>query len=100
MMPQVYQVRGVATSIRTEDDWTHVRYHNTDVVSFNASTIVLRTGGWCTAATKLRMNQTANQYGLDFQVYQKNHTWRVRTRTEDMLFGDGADEHIIIRDLL
>src|SRR5438046_8308104 len=76
-MPQTREVHGVATSVRTNGEWTHVRYHDTDVVSFTRDKIVLRSGGWETATTKLRMNQTAAQFGLGFKVYQRQHKWRV-----------------------
>lgn len=58
----------LSTSVRTEGGWTHVRYHSTDVVSFNASTIILRTGGWNTPTTRRRMNQAAKQFGLGYGV--------------------------------
>lgn len=65
------------TSIRTEDGMTHIRYHNTDVVSFNEIEIILRSGGYQTLTTKTRMNQAARQFGLAFRVFQKNHEWFV-----------------------
>ncbi len=70
-MSQTAKVSGVATTIRTDTNGTHVRYHSTDVVSFNDKTITLRTGGWNTATTRLRMNQASNQFHLGFSVYQK-----------------------------
>lgn len=76
-MPQNSEVRGVATSIRADREGTHVRYHNTDVVSFDTFSVTLRTGGWSTATTKLRMNQASNQFGLGFKVFQRNATWYV-----------------------
>lgn len=56
---------------------THVRYHNTIVVSFDHRTIILRTGGYYTAATKKRMNQTSETFALGFNVIQRDHEWRV-----------------------
>ena len=79
-MSQTHTPRGVATSVRSEDGWTHVRYHLTDVVSFKRDFVILRTGGWFTATTKLRMNQAANQFGLGYHVYQKQFAWFVRFR--------------------
>lgn len=76
-MPQTKEVRGVATTVRTEGKTTHVRYHATDVVSFNDEEITLRAGGHLTYTTKLRMNQTATQYNLGFRVFQKNKEWFV-----------------------
>ena len=39
--------------------------------------VTLNTGGWLTPTTKVRMNQTANAYGLGFNVYQKDFNWFV-----------------------
>lgn len=52
-----------------------VRYHSTDVVRFTDDYILLNTGGWFTQTTKRRMNQASLEYGLGFNVYQKNHVW-------------------------
>lgn len=82
-MAQMQQVRGVATSIRTEAGKTRVRYHNTDVVSFDSSTIELDTGGWKTATTKTRMNQAANQFGLGFSVGQERGEWWIYPENGD-----------------
>lgn len=77
-MVQTKEVRGVATSIRVEDGWTIVRYHSTDVVRFNQSTIILDTGGWNTATTQTRMNQASNQFELGYRVYRKQFTLYVK----------------------
>ncbi len=76
-MAQTQQVRGVATSIRTEYGITYVRYHNTDVVEFSAEYARLKTGGWYTVTTKARMNQASNQFDLGYHVYQQDHAWYV-----------------------
>lgn len=76
---QTRVVRGVATSIRTEAGMTHVRYHKTDVVSFNDDTITLRSGGWRTVTTKTRMNQAAHQFELGYSVWQRKGEWYVAT---------------------
>lgn len=78
-MGQTQRLGTTATSVRHDKAWTIVRYHDTDVVSFDAETIVLRTGGWKTATTKARMNQAANQFGLRYQVYQAKGQWYIRT---------------------
>lgn len=75
---QTREVKGVATSIRHEGAETRVRYHQTDVVAFDADTVTLNSGGWHTATTKLRMNQAAEQFNLGYSVYQKKHQWFVR----------------------
>lgn len=65
------------TSVFTENSITKVCYHNTIVVSFDYNKIKLNTGGWFSNTTKTRMNQTSNQFGLGFRVYQKNYDWYV-----------------------
>ena len=92
-MAQSQRVSGVATSIRTDSDgYTCVRYHQTDVVRFKGERIILNTGGWFTATTKLRMNQASNQFGLGFRVYQKNHEWFVSLRDGRVFPFDGSIE--------
>lgn len=85
---QTQKVKGTATGIFQLPGRTQVSYHNTVVVDFDYSrgTIILNTGGWKTATTKLRMNQTSNQFGLGYQVYQKNHSWYVRYHGEVIPF--------------
>ena len=65
------------TTVRTENNNTIVRYHNTDVVTFSDKVVYLNNNGYMTNTTKTRINQTANEYGLGFKVYQKNYTWFV-----------------------
>lgn len=65
------------TSIRHEGPATHIRYQQTDVVSFTDTEIILRTGGWNTVTTKTRMNQAARQFGLGYGVSQQNGQWYV-----------------------
>ncbi len=76
-MSQTHTLGRTATNVRTENGQTIIQYHATDVVAFNADSITLNTGGWNSATTKLRMNQAANQFGLGFQVYQKDFEWFV-----------------------
>ncbi len=76
-MGRMNKVGKTATKVREENGMTHVRYHNTDVVSFNDSVVILRTDGWKTVTTKARMNQTANEYNLPFSVYQDKGQWMV-----------------------
>jgi hypothetical protein len=59
---------GTNTSIRTESGWTIVRYHLTDIVRFNATTIILNSGGWITTTTVRKMNQAAQQFSLGYSV--------------------------------
>lgn len=78
------------TTVWVDDQgWTNVRYHNTVVVRFNRGHIELDTGGWQTATTKARMNQTANQYGLDFYVFQTAFKWFVQPKGMKLIPFDG-----------
>lgn len=76
-MAQTQRVRGVATTIYTENGETVVRYHQTAVVRFSKDSITLNSGGWRTNTTKTRMNQAANQFGLGYQVVQDRGNWYV-----------------------
>ena len=88
-MASLDQVGKVATVVFSDELGTHVLYHNTQVVSFNQNTITLRSGGYETATTKTRMNQTANQYYLGFYVFQKDFDWFVDFKGETLDFTDG-----------
>ena len=79
-MAQTQTIGKTATSVRRDPDGTlRVRYHATEVVRVDPDgTIHLDTGGWKTVTTKARMNQTANQFGLGFQVRQSNYEWFVQ----------------------
>jgi hypothetical protein len=68
------------------EGYTCIQYHSTIVVRFNAHTITLNTGRWYTATTKLRMNQTSNQFRLGYIVYQQNWKWYVN-------LPDGTTKH-------
>ena len=78
-MGQVTTVGKVATSVKRDEQGTlTVRYHWTDVVTVTAKgKITLNHGGYMTHTTKTRMNQTSFQFGLGFQVYQKDFHWFV-----------------------
>ena len=83
-MAQTTHFRGVATSIRKEGVWTIGRYHSTDVARFarridGVNEIVLNSGGWMTNTTKTRMVQFANQFNLNYGVFQRDGEWFVQT---------------------
>ena len=82
-----------ATTIATDEQgWTHVTYHQTQVVSFHPDKgVVLRSGGWQTVTTKRRMNETAKQFRLGFRVFQKAFEWFVETRWGTVPFADGIN---------
>lgn len=63
-----------------------VKLYATPVVTLCPEQIVLNTGGWETATTKTRMNQTAHQYNLGYHVYQKQGQWYVNYHNQTHLF--------------
>ncbi len=78
-MPQTQVFRGVARAIVNDPngDRRYV-YHRTAVVTCRADgVIILDSGGWKTATTKLAMNQASQQDRLGFQVYAKRGEWFV-----------------------
>lgn len=77
------------TTIKTENGKTTVRYHATDVVTFDKRRIILNSGGWYTKSTKDRLNQTAAQFALGFHVYQEANEWHVSYKGESVDFFDG-----------
>jgi hypothetical protein len=62
-----------------------VRYHNTVVWerSADGKTITLRTGGWKTNTTKLRMNQAFRQFGYNIVVSQSSGEWYVNDNSDN-----------------
>ena len=79
-MSRQWKLGKTATNIKTGNGKTIIRYHWTDVVSFDQNEIVLDHGNWKTNTTKTRMNQAANQYGLEYSVYQEDFSWFVSYR--------------------
>jgi hypothetical protein len=69
-----------------DNDVGAVRYHNTVVVDWDTKAIRLCTGGWQTPATKRRMNQASDVFGLGFRVYQKDYKFYVEFRGESYGF--------------
>jgi len=88
-MAQQRKIGKTATSIFTENGATRVIYHGTPVVTFDAESVTLKSGGWRTATTKTRMNQAANQFGLGFSVSQKGGEWFIDTPQGRVPFVDG-----------
>jgi len=68
------------TDIRDIVDGKVVTYHKTDIVEFTGNDIILNHGGWMGVTTKRKINQAANQFGLDVSVYQRKHEWYVATK--------------------
>ena len=76
------------TKVKKEDGKTIVTYHNTDVVTFDSQEIVLNSDGYKTLTTKVRMNQTSNEYGLGYTVYQRQGNWFVDYADKTIPFED------------
>lgn len=88
-MSRLSQIGKRATSIKTENGKTAITYHSTDVVTFDEKSITLNTSGWFTNTTKNRMNQTSNQFDLEFCVFQKNGNWFVEFQGTTVEFENG-----------
>lgn len=54
-----------------------VRLHSTDVVKFDADSIVLNTGGYNTVTTRRRMNEASKQFALGYKVFSKDFSIHV-----------------------
>lgn len=78
-MSTLSQIGPHRTTIFTENNATRIIYHQTPVVTFTPDTITLNTGGFFTATTKRRMNQTSKAFDLGYVVFQKNNQWYVTT---------------------
>lgn len=70
----------VATTVTRANGVLVVRYHSTDIVTYDEKTtrVTLRTGGYDTVTTRRRMNQAAQQFGLGFQVVRVRGATMVR----------------------
>jgi uncharacterized protein YcnI len=88
-MAQQHRIGTVHTTVQRLPNGIRVVYHSTTIVEQTAEGIRLDSGGWRTSTTKTRMNQTANQYGLGFSVFQKQGDWYVRHNDRDLPFEDG-----------
>ena len=78
-MSQTHTLGTVATRVERHGPNTEVYYHSTPVVAFDETAVLLRTGGWFTTTTKVRMNQASSQFNLGYHVYQKDFDWFVIT---------------------
>lgn len=85
-MTQTREVRGRSTTIFNDGKMQRVIYHQTAVVSWDEKQIILDTGGFQTATTKLRKNQAANQFALGYSVMQDNFEWFVTYKGEQIPF--------------
>lgn len=77
-----------ATTISHDGNYNQVIYHSTVIVKWDNDAIILNSGGWETVTTKRKMNQTAIQFKLGFQVYQEDYTWYVTYKNKTVPFQD------------
>jgi len=87
-MAQTQVFRGVETTTYRDRDGALVGvYRGTSVASQFGNIITLKTGGWKSRTTKLRMNQFSNTYcNSSFGVFQKDHSWFVSVNGETIPF--------------
>ena len=90
-MSQLSSIGRTATNVYTENGFTSVKYHATEVVRFNHERIILNSGGWRTSTTKTRMNQAAHQFDLGFSVWQKDFAWFVSFKDTVIPFADNME---------
>ncbi len=79
------------TTISEGTTISEVRFHETPIVVSTPERIVLHSGGWRTLSTKMRMNQASREFGLNFQVWQKNFKWYVDFKGKTLVFEDGME---------
>ncbi len=77
-MTSWYKNKRATTVLPDGDGYFTCIYHQTKVVRWNTDEIVLNSGGYQTATTKTRMNQVAQEYNLNFSVFQKDCVWYVK----------------------
>ena len=65
--------------LEDSDAYKIVVLHDTAIVQYfvDSDRVILNSGGWRSVTTKARMNQVADEWELDFKVYQKEHEWFV-----------------------
>ena len=88
-MAQTQTIGTHKTTVLNKDNSIEVYYHNTLIVYVSGKYLTLNSGAygeWQTATTKLRMNQTSNQYNLGYRVFQKNYNWFVEFEGETIPF--------------
>lgn len=75
-----YSTKRATTVIPDSEGWNACIYHQTKVVRWNMATgeVVLNSDGHQSYTTKKRMNEVSKEYGLGFQVFQRDHEWFVK----------------------
>ena len=78
-MSQQSKIGKHKTTVKVENGNLSVTYHWTEIVKDDLAsrTITFNNGGFETATTKTRINQTLNQYNIPFRVFQKDFGWYI-----------------------
>ena len=80
-MSQSSVVSGRATVLVSVGADIGVQYHRTVVACKEGNQVTLKSGGWQTATTKLRMNQFSAQFcNRSYRVFQQKGDWFVSYR--------------------
>ena len=87
-MPHMHKLSNYKTTWATDGKTGTVTYTHTEIVRWDADTITLKTGGWDSVTTRRKMNQTANQFGLEYGVYCRDFTSYVETSAGVFPLGD------------
>jgi len=87
-MAQNQIIGKLKTKVYEENGLTCVQYWQTIVIKFNESEIILNSGGYKTATTKMRMNQESNEFDLGLRVFDKKSVWFVDFKGEILEFKD------------
>lgn len=68
----------------------HVTYYDTEIVTADpdARRVVLNNGGFTTMTTKTRMTQAAHQFGLGYQVHEREGQWFAYREGREFKFND------------
>ena len=96
-MAQMNKVGKHKTKVFEDDGDLVCKYHNTEVCRLGWGRLVLRSGGYRTSTTKVRINQFCNEHNLPYKVYQRSGVWYLDTPSGDLLFQDGIELPAIIR---
>lgn len=92
-MTNLYKFQGVETTTARDRDGALVGYYRgTAVASLLGDVVTLRTGGWKSRTTKVRMNQFSHHYAFgSFGVFQKDYEWFVNVNGQTLPFdGDSV----------
>jgi len=80
--------RARGTRARGDNLNGYVIYHDTMVANWSNAKIELSTGGWVTPATKRRMNQASQIFGLGFLIVQRDFRFYAEYKGKTYQFHD------------